>query len=185
MKPGEDCKHWHYKDETHTRIKRHYDLSRYQLMIYGRELEKERKALAKLEDPVKVEERKKSYGLRFDTRKDLEEAYLVGAVTFQEYRYQKRALYIVYSDRGHLDRIEWLEEMYAKAQERYKLSERYVNKYKTQMELDIEKEKKKRHQSKIRVRRWRAKKRKEKKQALFDEQRRRAKIRQGKESPDE
>ncbi len=115
------------REEQHMKIKHLTNLTDYQIAVYERELRKERKALAELES--KTEMRKEAFGCLYDSREKLDQAYLIGALDEMGYMKQRSALWQTYSDRGHGDRIEWLE----RELERYKLRRQKIEDYKVEL----------------------------------------------------
>jgi hypothetical protein len=64
-------------------------------------------------------------------------------------------LWLVYSDRGHLDRMDWLKEMIAECEERLGVVDVVMEKY----NINEEKRERDRRNAKIRMRRYNARKR--------------------------
>ena len=122
IEEGADCKGWWNDDERYRRIKQQKKLTEYQLRLYKRALYVERKHLAKLE--AGTQRRKENTNCMFTSRKELDAAYLVGAVTREEYRHQRSALWHTYSDRGHYDKIAWLEGCIEECENKLKMLDR-------------------------------------------------------------
>ena len=57
----------------------------------------------------KVKQREKAYNPRFRTREELDEAYVAGLLTDREYMRERYAIWLAYSDRGHINNMKWLE----------------------------------------------------------------------------
>lgn len=153
MKPGEDCKRWFYKDERYNKIVRKKRLIEYQIMMFKRELLHEEQMMKEL--TANEPRRKELYGARYDTLEDLQNDYLTGALRGKAYRHERYMLWLVYSDRGHLDRIDWLKEMIAECEERLGVVNVVMEKY----NINEEKRERDRRNAKIRMRRYNARKR--------------------------
>ena len=96
-------------EEQHMRIKRERKLVDYQVRMFTKELKRIRKKLDALR--AGEEDRAEKYGAKYRTRKELDDAYMLGNMTDREYMHYRSAMWQAYSDRGYLDRIEWLEKM--------------------------------------------------------------------------
>ena len=87
---------------------------RFQVATVERALKQEKKTYKKLLDGT--ERRKESYKPTYTSREELDQAYIVGAVADEDYMRERSAIWNVYSDRGHIANIQWLEETLAKYQ---------------------------------------------------------------------
>lgn len=97
---------------------------------------------------------------RYKTREELDAAYLVGAVDDQEYRYERYAIWQVYSDRGHINNLKWLEEMVEKATNALEGFENHLQDESRQRAMARQKRKRLLHKNVVYNRRSRRKKRK-------------------------
>lgn len=80
---------------------------KFKVTVFKRQLFQEQRTYKKLLSTQ--EKRFNTYQPKFKTRKELDAAYLVGAVSDQEYSKQRYAIWLVYSDRGHINNLKWLE----------------------------------------------------------------------------
>ena len=142
-----------YEDE-HMRIKHEWKLTKYQLRFFTKELERRKKYLEKLE--ANTELRKKAYKCDYSSVEELNQAYIVGAIQDdKEYMRQRSALWQVYSDRGHLKEIEWLEAEILKYQRKMDAIESIMQKKKKRNHEEWDKMVKKRRRKAATMRRYR------------------------------
>lgn len=111
---GEGVPQWIKNEDQYMRIKNEIKLLEYQVRCFNREINFQKKKYDSL--VAGQESRKESYGLKYNSRKAIDEAYLIGAIDDTEYRKQRAALWYVYSDRGYIARLEWLNKERDKAQ---------------------------------------------------------------------
>lgn len=136
---------WVVDEEQHMRIKRERQLLDYQIRFFTGERNRMQKRLDKLNEGQK--RRAETYGITYHSRKELDDAYMVGAIDDHEYMRQRSNLWQVYSDRGYIARIEWLDKM--------------INEHQAKMDAITEWMDQKREESKrAKTRRWLQKKHK-------------------------
>lgn len=105
---------WLVNEQQHMKVKHELALAKYQVATFTNELKRIRKKFDELVEGQP--KRKKAYGLKYDSREAIDEAYMVGALDEKGYMRQRAALWQTYSDRGYLARIEWLESELEKYQ---------------------------------------------------------------------
>lgn len=95
--------------EEYLRMKERIRMAKFKVTVFKRALYNEKAAYKKLlsTQPKRIER----WHPKYDSRKKLDEDYVVGKMTNEEYAYERYAIWHVYSDRGHLNNIKWLEEM--------------------------------------------------------------------------
>lgn len=98
-----------HNEEQHMRIKNERKLTVYQVQMFKRERGRLKRRLRDLDN--NQEHRAEIYGAQFKTRKELDEAYILGGMTDKEYMKQRSAIWNAYSDRGYNDRIKWCDQM--------------------------------------------------------------------------
>lgn len=96
-------------EEQHVYVKRKRQLIEYQIGMFKRERNRIQKRYDHLVETT--EDRKKSYKLLCDTREELEHLYRTTDMDDFTYMQQRSWLWLVYSDRGAIDRLKWLDEM--------------------------------------------------------------------------
>lgn len=143
IKNGRDYRNWLVNPEEHMRIKEERRLLKFKIQVFNRELKREKKRYESLLDGQDA--RKESYKPAYQSRKELDEAYVVGAVSDKEYMRNRSAIWQVYSDRGHIANIEWLESELEKYQKMLDSLESYMARKKL--------ESKKRYRQRINARR--------------------------------
>lgn len=114
LKDDKDIRHLLWHEEEHLAIKEKTRMLKYQASVFRNELTKQKKAYQKLVDGQ--ERRKVSYAPMFDTLEELNEEYGKGEMEDREYMSQRSRIWQVYSDRGHIANIKWLEEELAKVE---------------------------------------------------------------------
>lgn len=80
---------------------------KFKIAVFTRQLKQEQRTYEKLLSTQ--EKRFNTYKPKFKTREELDAAYLVGAISDEDYSYQRYAIWLVYSDRGHINNLKWLE----------------------------------------------------------------------------
>lgn len=109
---GKDYRNWLNNPEQHMAIKEARRMLKFKCRVFRTALYTEKKNYEKLLSGI--ERREKAYKPRFKTREELDAAYVVGAVSDEDYMQQRSAIWQCYSDRGHIANIEWLEKELAK-----------------------------------------------------------------------
>lgn len=84
---------------------------KFKITVFKRAVYNEQRAYKKLLSTQ--DKRIKAYNPRFKTREELDAAYLVGAVSDEDYSRERYNIWLVYSDRGHINNLKWLEEQLA------------------------------------------------------------------------
>lgn len=107
IEDGKDYRNWLVNEKEHLAIKEARRMLKFKLHVFKSSLYTEKKNYEKLLSGI--ERREKAYKPRYKTREDLDAAYVVGAVSDQDYMQQRSAIWQCYSDRGHIANIEWLE----------------------------------------------------------------------------
>lgn len=107
LKDGKDVRHFLWHEKEHMAIKEKTRMLNFQRRLYYNALERERKAYDKL--VATQDKRKASYKPMFDTLAELDEEYGKGEMEDREYMSQRSRIWQVFSDRGHIANIEWLE----------------------------------------------------------------------------
>lgn len=123
-----------YHEERHMQVKAELALTRYQVQMYEREIKRRQHLLDLI-----IENRPKNIkarGLKYHSREELDQAYLVSDMTTKEYMQQRSALWNVYSDRGHTAEIAWLKEEKAKYQRKLDRIEKWMEDTKKQSKRD-------------------------------------------------
>lgn len=100
-------------------MKKKKQLLEFKASTYRNALTRQKKAYAKLIEGQAS--REKGYKPMFKTREELDEYYDQGTMTPAEYRREKTKIWQVYSDRGHIQNIAWLEEELAEAERKLAL----------------------------------------------------------------
>lgn len=98
-----------HNEEQYMRIKTEKKLIEYQVKLFRNELNKMQKRYDELK--AGEERRAESYGAKYKTRKELDDAYMLGNMTDREYMQYRSAMWQAYSDRGYEARIKWLTAM--------------------------------------------------------------------------
>lgn len=98
-----------HNEEQHMRIKREKKLIEYQVRVFKNELRDVTKRYENLK--AGAEKRAEIYDAKYKTRKELDDAYMLGNMTDREYMRYRSAMWQAYSDRGYEDRIQWLNAM--------------------------------------------------------------------------
>lgn len=96
-------------EEKHVYVKRKRQLVEYQISVFRRERNRIQKRYDHL--VATIEDRRKSYKLLCDTREELEHLYRTTDMDDLTYMQQRAWLWQVYSDRGAIERLKWLDEM--------------------------------------------------------------------------
>lgn len=112
IEDGKDCRNWLNYPKEHMAIKEKRRMLKFQVMVFRRALKAERKRYDELLEGT--ERRKESYKPMFDTIDKLNDAYVIGQVDDQTYMSQRSRIWQVYSDRGHIANLEWLQAEYDK-----------------------------------------------------------------------
>lgn len=158
---------WIQNEEQYMKIKREIQLLKYQIQFFNKGIRDREKRMKYLEETR--DKRIKSYGLKYHTREELDEAYIVGSMTDDEYRKQRVAIWNVYSDRGHIAELKWMTEERDKAQR--KLDE--INKWREERHKEACQRKKKKRLKKMKhATAWRRYNRRKRRQALEERWRR-------------
>ena len=144
---------WVHDEQQHMRIKNRRKLIEYKIMVYRRELKRERDALEKLIERTQM--RKEVYRCIYDSRAELDEAYRAGKLTDKEYIGQRSALWKVYSDHGHNMRIEWLQEELEKCEKQLEMVNEVRDMSAEEWQLQQKRRKRSNHKAKLRMRRYR------------------------------
>ena len=156
------------KDEKqYMRIKRERQLVDYQVKLFSNERRKMQKRYDALQE--KTEQRKNSYGLRYNSRKELDEAYIAGVIESKEYMDQRSKLWLVYSDRGYEARLAWLDKMIAHYEGNLKNIDDWIAKKADEREQRQKSKIRKRKKAASYMRRRRRKARREAKEAQYRE----------------
>lgn len=141
---GKDYRNWLVNEKEHLAIKEAIRMLKFKRRVFKTALYTEKKNYEKLLSGI--ERREKAYKPRYKTREELDAAYVVGAVSDEDYMQQRSAIWQCYSDRGHIANIEWLE----KELDRYESALADLDQWKE----DTKKESARRYSQK----RWKAKK---------------------------
>lgn len=107
IEDGKDCRNWLNHPEEHMAIKEKRRMLRFQVRVFKRELKAEQKKYDTL--LAKTADREKSYKPMFDSLEKLNDAYVVGKVDDRTYMSQRSKIWQVYSDRGHIANLAWLQ----------------------------------------------------------------------------
>lgn len=149
VEDGKDARYMLWYAREHLAIKDKRRALKFQCSVYGNALTKEKRTYKRLLEGQ--ERRKASYNPMFSTIEELDKAYEEGGMDNKEYMSQRSKIWQVYSDRGHVKNIEWLEhelavcqgqldaleakmEELSKASQRYKAHGRNVRRHKTNYE---------------------------------------------------
>lgn len=112
---GKDCRNWLKNPDTHMQIKEKRRMLQFKVRVFQRALKQEKFTYEKLKKGE--QKRFDAYKPKYRTREELDAAYVVGALTDREYMWERSAIWRVWSDRGHIANIAWLEEELAKYEE--------------------------------------------------------------------
>lgn len=115
IEDGKDYRNWLKDPENHLAIKERRRMLKFKLHVFTTALYYEQRNYDKL--LANTERRKKSYKPMFSSREELDQAYVLGAVSDKEYMSQRSKIWQVYSDRGHIKNIEWLKSEIERYQE--------------------------------------------------------------------
>lgn len=95
--------------EEYLRTKERIRMAKFKIRVFKTALRNEQFAYNKM---LKTQpKRMNRWHPKYEDRKKLDEDYVVGKLTNEEYAYERYAIWQVYSDRGHINNIKWLEEM--------------------------------------------------------------------------
>lgn len=112
IEDGKDCRNWLKNKDDHMAIKEKRRMLKFKLHVFSSALYEEKRNYKKL--MTNTERRKQTYKPQYQTREELDQAYVLGAINDKEYMKNRSAIWLVYSDRGHIKNIEWLESEVAK-----------------------------------------------------------------------
>ena len=114
--------YWQEHDYQETKEK--YRMLKFQAATYRNRLTQQRKALEVLR--AGQDDREKAYKPMFKTTDELWRYYVNSDMSFKDYAYQRSRIWQVYSDRGHINNIKWLEEELAKVEAKIKALDKHV-----------------------------------------------------------
>ena len=107
IEDGKDYRNWLVNEKEHLAIKEARRMLRFKRTVFRTAYTREKLRYQQLIDGT--ERREKSYKPMFKTREELDAAYVVGAVSDQDYMKQRSAIWQCYSDRGHIKNLEWIQ----------------------------------------------------------------------------
>lgn len=107
IEDGKDCRNWLKDPENYMAIKEKRRMLKFKCRVFSSALYQEKRMYKNLLD--NTEKRKKIYNPTYSSREELDQAYVIGAIDDKEYMSQRSKIWQVYSDRGHIKNIEWLE----------------------------------------------------------------------------
>lgn len=95
--------------EEFLRMKERIRMADFRIRVFNTALKQERKAYDKLmkSQPKRME----VWHPKYDDIQKLNDEYIIGKMTNEEYVRERYAIWQVYSDRGHENNIKWLEGM--------------------------------------------------------------------------
>lgn len=112
---GKDYRNWLRGDPVQlAETKERKRLLRFKIMTFNYRIAIEKKNWKKLLDGQQG--RYEYWKPKYKTREELDEAYVAGIVTDEDYPRERYAIWQVYSDRGHKANLEWLESEQQKYQ---------------------------------------------------------------------
>lgn len=100
-------------------IKPRKQLLEYQINFFKKEAKRVEQNWQKSMQPERIEHRRKSHGLKYDSKEEIQQAYLAGLLDTHEWRKQLAAYWHTYSDRGAEMKIAWLREQQAEYEKQY------------------------------------------------------------------
>lgn len=128
LKDGKDVRSFLWHEKEHMAIKEKTRMLNFQASTYRNALTRQKKAYEKLVEGQ--ERREKSYAPMFRTLEELNEEYEKGEMEDREYMRQRSSIWQVYSDRGHIANIAWLEEELAKVEAKLEAIENVKKQFK-------------------------------------------------------
>lgn len=131
-------------EERHMYVKRKRQLIEYQISVFRRERNRIQKRYDHLVETI--EDRKKSYKLICDTREELEHLYRTTDMDDYTYMQQRSWQWLVYSDRGAIERLKWLDEMI----EEYTMRLEAVDTWRAQQKKETERKNNEKRQKRAR-----------------------------------
>lgn len=153
------------REDYHMKVKNEKKLTEYQLRIFVRELKHQEKMYSGLVE--RTPQREKAYKPTCKTREELDQMYMLGAMTDREYMRNRSAIWNCYSDRGYIMRIEWLREQVERYQDKLDRIDQYlVDTRKQTVKACKHRYRVKKNKSKCVVRCRRRKRQRERKQEL-------------------
>ena len=110
--------------ELHMKYKEAIRLTKFKIKVFKSQLRLEKITY----DSLKKNEPKRfaHWKPKYKTVSDLDEAYVAGLVDDKDYMYQRYAIWQVYSDRGHINNIAWMESEIKKYEKQLADIENYL-----------------------------------------------------------
>lgn len=131
---------------------------KFKIRVYKTALYNEQRAYKKMLSTQ--DKRFEQWQPKYKTRKELDDAYLVGAVDDTDYRKERYAIWQVYSDRGHINNLKWLEKMVEVSEKNLADFEAYLQSESERRKEAREKRDRLRKRHNMYIRRYRHKKKK-------------------------
>ena len=97
--------------EEFLRTKESIRMANFRVRVFKTALRQEKAAYKKLLSTQ--DKRMERWHPKYDDLKKLNDEYIIGKMTNEEYVRERYAIWQVYNDRGHINNIKWLEQMLA------------------------------------------------------------------------
>lgn len=126
-------------EEKFLSIKQRLRLIDFQISVFNNAIKKQERQYESYRSEERVEKRKKAFGLKYESRQQLDQDYMIGAISDAEYSKQRYALWLVYSDRGYEMKLKWLYEQRDYYLKQKKTIEKWMEKQRKESKRNINK----------------------------------------------